>query len=80
MAAGLELDDFKVPSTQSIPGFYLLAPAESIGNKLPTSQHKKATLMFANIQEKERQEQKSCLLILGFTGTSHFHIHIGTEL
>lgn len=80
MAEGLELYVFKIPSTQSNLGFYLLAPAETTGNKHPTSQHKQAILMFANIQETERREQKSCLLISGFTGTSHFHIHIGVEL
>lgn len=59
MAGGLEIDVFKGPSTQIILGFYFLAPAETIGNKHPTSQYKKATLMFANIHRKKDGNKKA---------------------
>lgn len=86
MAGRLELDVFKGPSTQTILGFYLLAPAERTVNKHPTSLHKKATLMFANIQGKKDGNKKAVswflvlqeLLISTYIlvqNWKHFHKH-----
>lgn len=57
MVGDLELDVFKVPSVQIILGLCLSAPAEAVVNEHPTSQHKRETLMFADIQEKDRNQK-----------------------